>query len=510
MMSNNKWIVAVLLIGLVAVTHARESGIGHQVLESDGYLASSREGWSATGEAPEVEVVKVYLALRGKGMEALEARLAEVSDPRSAEYGRWLGREEALRMTAAEEGEAALVEAWLREGAAAEVSRRSPNWIEAQAQAGALSRLLGCTFLHWRHSHEAMAGRRFTRCDPAKRRYTVPAAVAKAVAFVGGVYYLPSTRSSLFAKLIGRATGSGPDSDGRSPSNETIMITPAALRSLYRVQDPAVTAGASASSQAVHEFEQQYYLPSDLAQFQEANGLPPQPVARVLGADKPQASGEGSLDVQYLMGMGVNVTSWYVILPGGVDQKEDPFLEWIILLMLLPDAPYINAISYGDDEYALGTAYIQRVSQELMTFTATGRTLFFSSGDYGVNCLNASSFIAHFPASSPYVTAVGGTTNYLNDTTREVGISFSGGGFSFIFSQPSYQSQAVQTYLKTYPQPPQSYYRPANRGYPDISAVGSTSLVLSFSFFLVCRFPCITHFFFDFTFYLAGLQLSNC
>src|SRR3989338_6186710 len=107
MMSNNKWIVAVLLIGLVAVTHARESWIGHQVLESDGYLASSREGWSATGQAPEVEVVKVYLALRGKGMEALEARLAEVSDPRSAEYGRWLGREEALRMTAAEEGEAA-------------------------------------------------------------------------------------------------------------------------------------------------------------------------------------------------------------------------------------------------------------------------------------------------------------------------------------------------------------------------------------------------------------------
>lgn len=43
----------------------------------------------------------------------------------------------------------------------------------------------------------------------------------------------------------------------------------------------------------------------------------------------------------------------------------------------------------------------------------------------------------------PYVTAVGGT----NETSPERAVYFSGGGFSNYFSQPSYQSQAVQSFL---------------------------------------------------------------
>jgi hypothetical protein len=43
------------------------------------------------------------------------------------------------------------------------------------------------------------------------------------------------------------------------------------------------------------------------------------------------------------------------------------------------------------------------------------------------------------------VTAVGGTYK-----VPEVAISFSGGGFSNYFAQPSYQSTAVSSYLKTF------------------------------------------------------------
>jgi tripeptidyl-peptidase-1 len=47
------------------------------------------------------------------------------------------------------------------------------------------------------------------------------------------------------------------------------------------------------------------------------------------------------------------------------------------------------------------------------------------------------------PFSCPFVTAVGGTVN----TNPEVAVSFSGGGFSRYFARPSYQTQAVQTFL---------------------------------------------------------------
>jgi hypothetical protein len=45
----------------------------------------------------------------------------------------------------------------------------------------------------------------------------------------------------------------------------------------------------------------------------------------------------------------------------------------------------------------------------------------------------------------PFVTAVGATTQ----VNPEVGISFSGGGFSNYFSTPSYQAAATKAFLKS-------------------------------------------------------------
>ena len=47
--------------------------------------------------------------------------------------------------------------------------------------------------------------------------------------------------------------------------------------------------------------------------------------------------------------------------------------------------------------------------------------------------------------SCPYVTAVGGTF-HINP---EVAVSFSGGGFSRLFSAPAYQTEVVSKYLET-------------------------------------------------------------
>lgn len=51
------------------------------------------------------------------------------------------------------------------------------------------------------------------------------------------------------------------------------------------------------------------------------------------------------------------------------------------------------------------------------------------------------------PASAfagPFVTTVGGTTQ----VNPEVAVDFSGGGFSNVFAQPSYQTAAVASFLK--------------------------------------------------------------
>jgi len=101
----------------------------------------------------------------------------------------------------------------------------------------------------------------------------------------------------------------------------------------------------------------------------------------------------------------------------------------------------------------------------------------FSSGDAGVGAGNCSSndgknkviFLPAFPASCPFVTTVGGTTGL----SPEQAVAFSGGGFSNYFSQPSYQSQAVTTFLGTLGNGTYAgLYNPSGRAYPDVAAHG--------------------------------------
>jgi len=85
-----------------------------------------------------------------------------------------------------------------------------------------------------------------------------------------------------------------------------------------------------------------------------------------------------------------------------------------------------------------------------------------------------------WPASSPWVTAVG-ATRFLDDVVSngtEAAVSAedgfgSGGGFSWDFGVPSYQKAAVGQYLSTAPELPAAAYAKSGRGTPDVAALGA-------------------------------------
>merc|ERR1740121_2228053 len=113
--------------------------------------------------------------------------------------------------------------------------------------------------------------------------------------------------------------------------------------------------------------------------------------------------------------------------------------------------------------------------------------------------------MAMFPASSPWVTAVGGTQmakaatpvcSYADDsvtvschdegevvcTSDKGGGITSGGGFSAVFDRPWYQVGVVEEYIQQTdsPLPPKDghwRYNTSGRAYPDISAAASNYLV---------------------------------
>lgn len=158
----------------------------------------------------------------------------------------------------------------------------------------------------------------------------------------------------------------------------------------------------------------------------------------------------------------------------------------------------VISTSYSYDEFELPPAYEIRQCHEYMKLGLMGTTFTYSSGDYGVAgydgyCLASNGslndglsgeFVPTFPSGCPYVLSVGATQirNGTNDVDAAVAageevevamelylqdgliyydvpvgadtlgqiIFSSSGGFSNVFSLPSYQASTVEDYQKTY------------------------------------------------------------
>jgi subtilase family serine protease len=94
-------------------------------------------------------------------------------------------------------------------------------------------------------------------------------------------------------------------------------------------------------------------------------------------------------------------------------------------------------------------------------------------------------FYADFPTVSPFVTSVGATMFKSNDgktvhsehaaSIADGAIITTGGGFSAVADQPSWQKNAVENWVKNAPEdvkPPSYMYDATKRGYPDVSLNG--------------------------------------
>merc|ERR1711907_701443 len=116
-----------------------------------------------------------------------------------------------------------------------------------------------------------------------------------------------------------------------------------------------------------------------------------------------------------------------------------------------------------------------RVNTEFQKLGARGITVLVASGDDGAGCSKTGqAFGPQFPSSSPYVTTVGGTDmGHMEET-----VDFSGGGFSNVFSRPSYQDSAVDAYLKQPFLPSHSKFNVSSRAYPDVAALATGYMII--------------------------------
>jgi len=174
----------------------------------------------------------------------------------------------------------------------------------------------------------------------------------------------------------------------------------------------------------------------------------------------------------------------------------------------------VISASYGQAERDLPINYSKRQCNEFMKLALQGHSILVASGDYGVGsfpgdgdvtlgdtgCLGPEGkiFNPQYPSNCPYITSVGGTLIYGNQTVYDresvmhvnlggTAVNFSSsGGFSNYYPQPSWQKAAVARYLEENPPPYPSYaefsvnvnttkgvYNRIGRAYPDVAANGA-------------------------------------
>jgi subtilase family serine protease len=171
--------------------------------------------------------------------------------------------------------------------------------------------------------------------------------------------------------------------------------------------------------------------------------------------------GEETLDVEAVHGMAPNANIVYVGAPNNY-QDLDAAMNHVVDRHLAS----IVTNSYGFPTELLPFGFIKPQEDTLMQGAIEGIGIYFSSGDNSDESHSVGYVTADWPASSPFVTAVGGTSLGVGqDNSRKVETGWgsytaslradgtwsgqawlygSGGGVSRLFAEPSYQVGHVQ------------------------------------------------------------------
>lgn len=392
--------------------------------------------------------VTYYVKHQEQRVQALKARFDAVSYPDSNEWGQFLSFEEVVRL-------------------------QTPL-TEHTASVIAHARALGATSIN-----PTQAGDKIHVIYPFAQgseglRDTLfaPPAVREAIDFASvGTKALhpdrvtprsfPAKKKAFPAKIPSTDTGLGGTQDCLFDK-----AVPPCIRKAYGIDAQANATAFNAQTVVVN----QGFKASDLATFERRYFLPKQTVVKEIGKNDGTAGDEATLDVQFIIGSGQLVPTWWVYING---HSANPFDNWITWASNTTQIPFVHSLSVGEPEDAIakdngGEAFITRMNNEMMALGARGVTIVFASGDSG--------FVSaqKYPASSPYVTSVGGTTWGAIFKGDQIGVdSETTGGFSSLASNNAqkYQTAAVSNFIhNTHGTRPAGNINAKRRCVPDLAA----------------------------------------
>ncbi|MEV6825263.1 S53 family peptidase [Amycolatopsis sp. NPDC051102] len=458
-----------------------------------------------TGPADPAAQVTAQVFLAGD-TRRLAGYARAVSDPRDPRYGHYLSPEETRDRFGPAQDRIDAVGDWLR-GTGMTIVSAGSRAVVARGTVAQAAEAFGTRFHDYTYQHIAFRA----AVDPI----TVPAAVGRDVLTVTGLTVAtgsrpsgppPGTRSRTAARAAA-PTSPCPDHYGDTPATDLppayghpvqwapCGYTPRQVRDAYGITGTGLT-GKGVTIGIVSIGNEINALP-DADRFATEHGepafAPGQFTAYVPADARPEeASGEFAMDVQAAHAIAPEANIAFVV--GSPARYGDDVLDSIVQIVdrHLADVVSGSIIVGSTPGYAPDaiTAY-ERAFQEA---AVEGITFTFASGDSGGSSEDGTRTV-EYPASSPWVTAVGGTTLAIgpgNTHLWEVGwatdeTSLSDDGKSWDPAPPGYQGKASGGGTSTvFPQPfyqrgvvPASFAgSPPMRTVPDVAALADPDLCL--------------------------------
>jgi hypothetical protein len=336
----------------------------------------------------------------------LEALLAAQQNPASPLFHQWLTPEQFAARFGMAQADLDKVQAWLQQqGFSIDWVARSRNAIRFSGTVNQVE----LAFQTQMHIYKVDGEQHFAPSTPL----SLPSAFAGTIESVRGI-------SDFRLKPMHILANKGPRPEYTFYGNSTtqyVLFAPGDVKVAYDVT-PLTTANITGAGQTIAVMGQSQISVTDIENFQTASGLPIKDPTLVLvpGTGSSAVSsgdqGESDLDLEWsgAMAPGANIVLVYA---GNSNASNGVFDS--IQFAIDEKIGDIITLSYGACELELNTFTQDSLYQQA---SSQGQSIIASSGDtgstacFGYNNLTTTqqqSLAVNYPASSAYVTAVGGT-----------------------------------------------------------------------------------------------------
>jgi subtilase family serine protease len=422
----------------------------------------------------------------------LQALIAAQHDPASPLYHHWLTPDQFAARFGMAQSDISKVQSWLQQqGFSIDSIARSRNMIRFSGTVGQVE----SAFSTQMHYFQADGAKHYAPSTPL----SVPAAIASAVS---GVRNLNDFRP--------RPQVVRPRTAFTSGQSHNVFFAPGDIVTTYDVA-PLHSAGINGLGQTIAIAGQSAIVASDIENFQNAAGLPKKDPSLILVPGTGDSTvfadgneGESDLDVEWAGSMAPGANVAFVYVGSNTNFSVFDSVQYAVDEMIAP----IISISYASCEPVLTATDLTSLEAIMQQAATQGQTVISASGDQGSTSCSVYTSLAisvqqalavNYPASSAYVTGMGGTeittanstssnttywsgststsdtltsaTKYIpevawNDDDPTNGLSASGGGASTLVAQPAWQKSYFTATGETNPDS-------SHRLVPDISLYSS-------------------------------------